>query len=296
MARVEKYGKTTVGNLFAHFERRQKVNKRTGEKEYVKFGNRDIDTRWTPLNYRVWPPLDEDICDVRELHVAEATRELWERTGQDAEEPALKRYRRIVREVQHSNRRDLKTLCDWCISLPDEIPAVRMTEFFDVCLRYCVREYGAENIAGAWVHVDEAHRPHLDVAFVPVVDRGTDKERISAKDLLNRKHLKGWHDNLTSVVKKEMHIDNPGILNGRTAAQGGNRTVKQMKRSDKAYDRTKGKEVDLWRSAQLKKLEKAEKLGKATKLDNLLTDALTRKSEPLKEPRNKTLGEYLRGR
>lgn len=281
MARVAKYQIRAVGHLIAHYERRQVLNEETGEMEYVKFGNRDIETKWSPLNYRIWPPLEQSLAEDRDLFQSDELKDLWQGVGTDPEEPALKRFRRIFGNTRHSNRRDLKCFCEWTISLPDEIPAERMQEFFDLCVRYCCIEYGAENIVGGWVHVDEAHRPHLHLAFVPVVGEG-DERRICAKDLLNRKHLKGWHGGLASVVKNAMGIEEPGILNGKTQAQGGNRTVKQMKASDRAYERTKGREVDRYRKSHWKRLTAPQRL------DNVLADAEQRKQQQLLQPRRQS--------
>lgn len=287
MARVAKYSRAAVGHLIAHYERRQERDKDTGKMEYVRFGNRDIDTRWTPYNYRIWPPLPMEDTEIRGIYVSQDLEDMFGATGQDPEEPALARFRRIFRDTPHATRRDLKCFCDWTISLPDEIPCDRMGHFFDLCMRYCVRKYGAENIVGGWVHVDEAHRPHLHVAFVPVVGTGEDR-RICAKDVLNRKHLSDWHGGLTTMVKAAMpDIENPGILNGRTAAQGGNRTVKQMKAADKAYDRTKGKEVDGWRRNAEKALQAAVKRQKTDTLDNMLVSAKDRQAAQLQQPRKK---------
>lgn len=296
MARVAKYAASAVGHLIAHYERRQKLNKETGEMEYIRFGNRDIDTRWTPLNYRVWPPLPMEDTKIRGIYVSQDLENMFGATGQDSEEPALARFRRIFRDTPHVTRKDLKCFCDWTISLPDEISCDRMGRFFDLCMRYCVRKYGAENVVGGWVHVDEAHRPHLHVAFVPVVGTGENR-RICAKDVLNRKHLSDWHGGLTAMVKAAMpDIGNPGILNGRTAAQGGNRTVKQMKASDKAYDRSKGKEVDAWRVKAEKSFHEAVKRQKTGTLDNMMVAAGERVSAQLKEPRKPSLMERLKGR
>lgn len=295
MARVAKYSRAAVGHLIAHYERRQELNKATGEMEYVKFGNRDIDTRWTPLNYRIWPPLPIEDTDTRGIWVSQALEDLFGTTGQNPEEPALERFRRIFRDTKHATRRDLKCFCDWTISLPDEIPSERMGEFFDCCMRYCARKYGPENIVGGWVHVDEAHRPHLHVAFVPVVGTGEDR-RICAKEVLNRKHLADWHGGLVSLVQQSMGIQEPGILNGRTVAQGGNRTVKQMKAADKAYDRSKGKEVDRWRTKAEKALQDAVKRQKTSSLDNMMVSAKERADAQLKDPRKRSLSEILQGR
>lgn len=295
MARVEKYSIHSIGNIFAHMERQQKVNKVTGQLEYVKFGNREIDTRFSPLNYRLWPPLDDLDLQARGIFVSADTKKIWSSLNQPKEETALVRFRRIFHGVKHSKRKDLKCLCDWCISLPDPIPVDRMTEFFDLCLRYCIRLYGAENIVGAWCHIDEEHRPHIDVSFVPVLDRGLDTERVSAKDVLCRKHLQDWHGGLSAFVQEQMRfLGDPGILNGRTAAQGGNRTIKQMKAADRHYEKTKGSQVAKWRAEQLKRLERA-KNGVGI-LDNMLVDAETRRKQALLPQRDRTLSERLKGR
>lgn len=299
MARVEKFTRAAVGNLLAHFERRQKVNPQTGEMEYVRFGNRDIDTRWSELNYRTWPPLDEEDYDVRGVAYDPDLWDAWDAIG-DPEETSLERWRRIYRETPHSNRKDLACFCCWAMSLPDEIPIDRADQFFNLVTRYCISEYGAENIVGAWVHWDEAGRPHIHVAFVPVAvtstEDGGEERRICAKDVLNRKHLKGWHGGITALVQQAMGIENPGILNGRTKAQGGNRTVAQMKASDKAYERTRGKEVDKYRSKALKGLQKAQEAARKPSLSNLCLDAERRRDAQLLEPRKATWKEKLTGR
>lgn len=303
MARVKKYAIRAVGHLIAHYERRQVLNKETGEMEYVKFGNRDIDTRWTPLNYRIWPPLQEDIAEVRDIFVSQKLQDYFDETNQDPEEPAMKRFRRIFRETSHAKRRDLACFCEWVMSLPDEIPCDRMEEFFDLCMCYCCMLYGAENIVGGWVHVDEDHRPHLHVAFVPVLTTTVTKDgettttkRICAKELLNRKHLSSWHGDLTALCQKEMGIENPGILNGRTVKEGGNRTVEQMKAHDRHYAKTKGKEVAEWRRTAEKALQGTERAGKTNSLDNLMVAAEDRKAAQLQEPRQRSLSEILKGR
>ena len=299
MARVEKFTRAAVGNLLAHFERRQKVNPATGEMEYVRFGNRDIDTRWSELNYRTWPPLDEEDYDVRGVACDPDLRAAWEATG-DLEETSLERWRRIYRETPHSNRKDLACFCGWAMALPDEIPLERADQFFNLVTRYCIAEYGAENIVGAWIHWDEAGRPHIHVAFVPVVTStgadGGEERRICAKEVLNRKHLKGWHGGLTALVQDAMGIENPGILNGRTKAQGGNRTVAQMKAADKAFKRSRGKEIDRHRNQALKGLRRAQEAKNWQPLDNLCLEAERRRNDKLIEPRKATIRERLTGR
>lgn len=303
MANVKKFTRAAVGNLLAHFERRQKVNEETGEMEYAKFGNRDIDTRWSELNYRTWPPLSQDDYKIRGVRADPELAAIWEASG-DPNESSLDRWRRIYHNTPHATRKDLACFCCWSISLPDPIPLEKADVFFNLCTRYCVHEYGAENVVGAWIHWDEVGRPHIHVAFVPVAVTQTTAEdgstntsrRICAKDVLNRKHLFGWHGGLVSLVQQEMQIQETGILNGRTEREGGNRTVKQLKASTKAYERTRGKEVDRYRKDALRALQKAVENAKRPRLDNLCMDADRRREAQLIEPRKRSFGEFIRGK
>lgn len=299
MANVKKFTRQAVGNLLAHFERRQKLNAETGEMEYAKFGNRDIDTRWSELNYRTWPPLSPGDYDVRGVRSDPQLAALWEASG-DPDESALDRWRRIYHNTPHAKRKDLACFCSWSISLPDPIPLDKADVFFNLCTRYCISKYGAENIVGSWIHWDEVGRPHIHVAFVPVAvkktEDGGEERRICAKDVLNRKHLSSWHGGLTSLIQSEMKIADPGIENGRTAKEGGNRTVEQMKASERAYQRTRGKEIDQYRNKALKALRASSERAKRPKLDNLCMDAERRKEAQLKQPRKRTLGEMITGR
>lgn len=299
MANVKKFTRQAVGNLLAHFERRQKLNAETGEMEYAKFGNRDIDTRWSELNYRTWPPLSEEDYKARGVRTDPLLQAAWAAEGAP-DESSLDRWRRIYHNTPHATRKDLACFCSWSISLPDPIPLDKADAFFNLCTRYCISKYGAENIVGAWVHWDEVGRPHIHVAFVPVLETTSTGEdgkpvtsrRICAKDVLNRRHLSSWHGGLTALVQQELKIQEPGILNGRTVKEGGNRTVAAMKADKKAYDRTRGREIDGYRNKALKAMRDAKK----PRLDNLCMDANRRKEAQLLEPRKRSLGEILKGR
>lgn len=303
MANVKKFTRQAVGNLLAHFERRQKLNAETGEMEYAKFGNRDIDTRWSELNYRTWPPLSQDDYKIRGVRTDPQLAAIWQASG-DPDESSLDRWRRIYHNTPHAKRKDLACFCSWSISLPDPIPLDKADVFFNLCTRYCISKYGAENIVGAWVHWDEIGRPHIHVAFVPVAETTTTGEdgstttsrRICAKDVLHRGHLSSWHGGLTALVQKEMNIQEPGILNGRTEQEGGNRSIKALKARQKAYERSRGKEVDQYRNKALNALRKAVENAKRPRLDNLCMDAERRKEAQLQEPRKRSLSEILQGR
>ena len=50
MAHVAKYSKGALGHMFAHYERAKDK-----DGEYIKFGNEDIDTNKSHLNYNLAP-------------------------------------------------------------------------------------------------------------------------------------------------------------------------------------------------------------------------------------------------
>ena len=48
MAHMEKYNRAAVGHMFAHYERAKDA-----QGKYLKFGNQDIDTSKSHLNYNL---------------------------------------------------------------------------------------------------------------------------------------------------------------------------------------------------------------------------------------------------
>jgi len=130
------------------------------------------------------------------------------------------------KELKALRRDDVNVLCNWVITLPINIPRERTREFFEICTDHLISLYGKENIASAWVHMDET-TPHLHFSFVPVYkdpDNGT--EHVSAKLLINIYGLRKFHPVLKEFVDRKMNI-NSDILNGAT--EGGNKTVLMMK-------------------------------------------------------------------
>lgn len=86
MAHFAKYNAAAAGHLSKHYERAK------DEKgEYIKFGNKDIDTDRTPENYNLAPDREG---------------------GQQAF------IKQRLSEVKLQKRDDVKTLCDWVVTLP----------------------------------------------------------------------------------------------------------------------------------------------------------------------------------
>ncbi|MFU1875393.1 plasmid recombination protein, partial [Enterococcus faecium] len=87
------------------------------------------------------------------------------------------------------NRKDVKALGTWIVTLPDELKDLshdKQQEFFNEAKNFLDERYGKENAVAAIVHYDET-TPHLHYAFVPVtLDEKKDRLKVSAKEVLNR--------------------------------------------------------------------------------------------------------------
>ncbi|OWW09712.1 mob protein, partial [Bacillus sp. MB353a] len=100
---------------------------------------------------------------------------------------------------------------------------------FEKTYEFLANRYGGEkNVLSANVHNDET-RPHMHFAFIPVVwDKKKLREKVSAKEVLTRKELKTFHQDLDKFLKKEIpYIYKEGILNDKTI---GVDTVKDLKK------------------------------------------------------------------
>lgn len=202
MAHVTKYTKIQSGHMLRHFERTEEITK---ERE-------NIDATKTHLNYNLVPS---------------GTR------GQE-------RLNERLKKVYCLNRKDVNVLCDWIVTAPQTLPEERQEEFFKESYNFMCGRYGGENnVISACVHNDE-QQPHLHFAFIPVTyDKKKEKEKVSAKEVINRKDLQTFHQDLQKHLehKMNMKID---ILNGATVE--GNKSICELKRGTaiqkiKQYDK-----------------------------------------------------------
>lgn len=189
-----KANRNQVGGLTRHFERYKKE-----DGEYIKFGNQDIDTEKTKLNY----------------NLAE-------------EKNQLEFIKKRTSEVRCLNRKDVNVMCDWVVTLPEKIKTAEDQEkFFQETYNFLENEYGKENIISSFVHLDET-TPHMHFAFIPIVkDKKRGDLKVSAKELITRKHLQDFHPKLESYMERVFDRD-IGILN--EATRTGNKSVNELKR------------------------------------------------------------------
>lgn len=198
MAHVAKFTRGTCGLLSRHYDR----YKDKEHPEEVKYKNQDIDPERTHLNYNL-APMREQM-------------------------PYLKKR---LEEVHCLKRDDVNVMCDWVVTAPKELPAEHQREFFEVVYKHLADKYGEKNVISAYVHMDEK-QPHMHFAFVPVVyDMKKGKEKVSAKEALNRSQLKRFHPELQKVIdnwieEKEYDFE-CNVLNGAT--ENGNKTIEELK-------------------------------------------------------------------
>ena len=159
-------------------------------------------------------------------------------------------YNQRIKEVYKYGRSDVNTAVQWVITTPKNLPAEQEKAFFLESYRYLNSLYGEKNCIQCVVHMDEgvkdssenhvAGQHHMHYTFIPVVQnksfmkpnkkgniikQNTFEEKISANDLLNRKHLQEFHPNYQKWLDSHgFHVNvNSGITGGR------NRTVEELK-------------------------------------------------------------------
>ncbi len=185
MAHYEKFSKQGLGHIFLHLRRGYTIDK-NGNKIYVNFGNKEIDTSKSHLNYNL--NLNEN------GHPANQAKQ-FERIMQGKTLP--EGYLLTV-----NGRKDLKVLCSWVVSLPDDVLPQDEDNFFKAVYDYLKDKY--PHCVSAFVHKDESvkGKHHLHYAFVPVFyDVKKDIYKISANELVNRNVLKTFHNDLSKAVE-----------------------------------------------------------------------------------------------
>lgn len=200
MAHVQKFTSGSVGGLSIHIDRKT-----------LNHSNKDIDTDKTHLNY--------DLCE--------------------KEGDLQSRYQERLSEVYCMKRADVKSCAGWVLTLPEELKessSEQQKEFFESSYVFFKNRYGEKNVLSATVHNDET-TPHLHFAFMPVVfDEKKNREKVSAKIVLNRNELKNFHQDLDNHLKENLHFYEKGVLNGNTI---GIDDIKILKEKSKDIEKLK---------------------------------------------------------
>lgn len=141
-------------------------------------------------------------------------------------------YQSRKKELYCYGRKDVKTLAGWIVTAPIDIPKEEYESFFQSSYNFLSNRYGENNCVQAVIHDEEGGQPHLHFLFIPVVnDKKHGGEKICANDILNRKELRSFHPELQKYLNSDgLHAN---IMSGITKEQGGNKTVREMKKEKK---------------------------------------------------------------
>lgn len=153
-------------------------------------------------------------------------------------------YRQRKSELYCYNRADVKVMAGWIVTALKDLPMSEMEKFFNVTYEFLSERYGEKNCVQAVVHNDEGGQPHIHFLFIPAAaDKKHGGEKICANDVLNKAELRNFHSALQKYLLD--HGVQANILTGITKAQGGNRTVRELKQENtknrwhsREYDKT----------------------------------------------------------
>ena len=127
-------------------------------------------------------------------------------------------------------RDDVKVMAGWVVTAPQDLEQEQYDDFFLAVYDFLENRYGEENVIQAVVHDDEGGQPHLHFCFVPVVEDKKHEEgyKVCANDVLDRRELRNFHPDLQRYLD-EHGLEDAHVLTGVTRAQGGTRTVAELK-------------------------------------------------------------------
>lgn len=158
MAHMMKIKSGSVGALVDHYERNREGT----------LYRENIDKDRTHLNYNLRP------TDVRE----------WV-------DMAMRQHEQ---EAGRAVRSDANVLFDWVVTLPQDCPSEGAREFFTACLDFLGERYGASNVLGGYVHMDET-TPHMHAPILPMIDG-----KLQASKMVTRSDLRTFHGDLGEYV------------------------------------------------------------------------------------------------
>ena len=163
MAHLAHYKRSGAAPMLAHYERRSELER--------GFTRENVDASRTGGNYAIGADSPQALAAALRARVEGAVREHEQTAG------------RAV-------RRDANVISDWVVTLPRDCPPEDARRFFEVAVDLCRERYGAENVLGGFVHMDEA-TPHVHIPVVPVRDG-----RLRSAKVFTRADLRSFHKDL----------------------------------------------------------------------------------------------------
>lgn len=98
------------------------------------------------------------------------------------------------KELYCYNRKDVKVMAGWIVTVPKNLKESDRERFFQVTYEFLIERYGERNCIQAIVHNDEGGQPHMHFLFIPATsDQKHGGEKICANDVLNKTELRNFH-------------------------------------------------------------------------------------------------------
>ena len=147
-------------------------------------------------------------------------------------------------DLKRAPRKDAVRVVEWVATLPEGETDGRA--FFESTAKHMTEIYGADNVVGAWVHLDEPNaRPHMHFDFVPVTEDG----RLSAKAVMSRAHLRRMHPMMQRAVSADLGHEVPFLL---PEEERGRRELSRLDAANwrAAVDESKRAQEDARRAAE----------------------------------------------
>lgn len=108
----------------------------------------------------------------------------------------------------------------------------QMKAFFDECWNFVRERYGADNVLGAWVHMDET-TPQMHIDFVPETEsRKTHRRTVSSASLLSLYEKINFQKDLEKDMEMKFHKKGL-ILNGKGK---GNKSPQELREEQARKD------------------------------------------------------------
>ena len=163
MAHLAHYKRSGAAPMLAHYERRAELER--------GYSRENIDASRTAENYAIGADSPQALAAALRARVDCAVRE-------------------HERSAGRAVRRDANVISDWVVTLPRDCPPEDARRFFEVAVDLCRERYGAENVLGGFVHMDET-TPHVHIPVVPVRDG-----RLRSAKVFTRSDLRSFHKDL----------------------------------------------------------------------------------------------------
>lgn len=163
MAHLAHYKRSGAAPMLAHYERRPELER--------GYSRENIDASRTAENYAIGADSPQALAAALRARVDVAVREHEQSAGKAV-------------------RRDANVISDWVVTLPRDCPPEDARRFFETAVDVCRARYGAENVLGGFVHMDET-TPHVHIPVVPVRDG-----RLRSAKVFTRSDLQRFHKDL----------------------------------------------------------------------------------------------------